>query len=334
MNNHSKGKIKRKLAEEARLILIEKGTEAYKIAKGIMLSEKIKSQTIREALRHHMQEWQEIQHPGLLSISCEAVGGDPCRVNEIGATLLLLLGSAHVHDDLIDQSKSKSGRPTIYGKFGRDIAILVGDALLFEGLTRLHQYCEKLSEHEKKTVIDLTKSAFFEIGSGEAREIMIKKRQGSSPEETLDYLKMRATMAEAVMRIGAILGSGNEKEIEVLGHYGGTLGFLSAMREEFIDIFEPEELKNRYKHECLPLPLLYGLQNTKKKKEIINLITRKKITEKDVYKLVDLVMDLKDVQGLKKKMKSLIDKEIRRLNVIGQDREALKLLLNSTIEDL
>jgi len=331
---NSSPKNKRKLAEEAGTILLKKSEEVYKKAKEIILSEKIKCKTIRDAMHYFIQEWRDIKHPGLLCISCEAVGGDTNSANDIGAALLLLLSSAHIHDDIIDQSKSKGSKPTVYGKFGRDIALLVGDAFLFEGLTLLHQFCEKLPEHKKKNIIELTKAAFFEIGSGEAKEVILKNRESLTPEDCLDILKMRAAIAEIVMQIGAIIGNGNEKEIEILGHYGRTLGLLSAIREEFIDIFEAEELKNRYKHEYLPLPILYALQNTQKREQIFRLLKKKRITEKDSFMLADLVIDTGKVRGTKRYMHALIENELHLMRNIRNNKKILELLLYSTVEDL
>jgi len=335
MNSSAKNvKAGKKIAEQASIILKKRGAKAYKKAKKIILSEKIQSSIIQEALRYFMQEWCDIKHPGLLSLACETVGGDPNSVNDIGAALLLLLSTAHIHDDIIDQSEIKGHRPTVFGKFGRDVALLVGDALLFEGLTLLHQSCEKLPPRKKRIIIDLTKAAFFEIGGGEAREVILREKYDLSPRECLENLKMRAAVAEAVMRIGAVIGGGNEKEIECLGHYGRTLGLLAAIREEFIDTFEPEELKNRYEHECLPLPILCALQNEQKRNEIIRLLQKKRITKEDAYTLADLVINTEEVQKLKKNMQSLIGKELQRLKPIKRNKEMLKLFLNSTIEDL
>jgi len=332
MNNDKNAR--KKLAEEARIILTKRSEAAYEKAKKIILSEKIKCKLIQDAIRHFMLEWQDVQHPGLLSLACEAVGGNPNSANDVGAALLFLLGGAHIHDDVIDQSKYKGGKPTVYGKFGRDIALLVGDAFLFEGLTFLHQFCERFPENKRRRIVDLVKASFFEIGSGEATEVIFREKHDFSPKSCMDYLKMRAAVAEAIMRIGAIIGDGDEKEIELLGHYGRTLGFLSAIRDEFIDTFEPKELENRYRYECLPLPVLYALQSTQKREEIVRLLQKKKITENDAYALVDLVMDTNDIKKVKKEMEFTIKQELRRLKTIKQNKNELKLLILATVEDL
>jgi geranylgeranyl pyrophosphate synthase len=327
-------KTRKKLAEQISAILTKKGEVAQQKAREIILNERFDSETIRNAVLFSMQEWHKIKHPGLLQIACETVGGYTNIVNEVGASLLLLLCSAHVHDDIIDQTKSKEGKPTVYGKFGRDIALLTGDALLFEGLILLHKICEKLPAHKKEAILDLIKSAFFEVGSGEANEVILKREEVFPPEKCLDNLCKRAAMAEATMRIGAIIGNGSDEEIEILGHYGRTLGILAAIREEFIDIYDPEELMNRYSNELLPLPILYALREEQKRNEIIRLIQKKHLSQKDAYALVELVTNCVEVRKLKKKMQSLIENELKLLKSLKMNRNILKLILCSTIEDL
>lgn len=330
----TKNKDKEKIAEKMGALLTKKGAKAYVKAKEILLNEKFECETIREAILFFIQEWREVKHPGLLSIACESVGGDPESVNDIGAALLLLLSSAHIHDDIMDHSRTREGKLTVYGKFGEDIALLVGDALLFEGLMLLHQFCERLPAHKKEAVLNLTKSAFFEVGAGEADEVALRMKDFLSAEECLENLKRRAAVAEAVMRIGAVIGCGSSEETEILGQYGRNLGILTAIREEFIDVFEPEELMNRYRCKCLPLPILYALQNEKKREEIIRLISKKRIREEDAYMLADLIIDTEEIEKLKKNMQSLIENTIKLITPIRRNKKALRLLLYSTMEDL
>jgi geranylgeranyl pyrophosphate synthase len=329
-----KNKKNKKLAEKVDAILTKRGEEAQQKAREIILNEKFDCETIRNAILYSMQEWHKVKHPGFLSIACETVGGDPKIVNEFGASLLFLLGSAHIHDDIIDQTKSKEGKPTVYGKFGRDIALLTGDALLFEGLMLLHKICEKFPVHEKDVILHLIKSAFFEICCGEANEVILRHEHVFPPEKCLDNLSKRAAMAEATMRIGGIIGGGSSEEIEILGHYGRTLGILAAIREEFIDIYDPEELMNRYRNTLLPLPILYALQDEQKTNEIISLIQKKHVSQEDAYTLAELIINSKEVKKLKKKMQSLIENELKLLEKLTINRKTLKLILYSVIEDL
>jgi hypothetical protein len=68
---------KKKLMEQGIAILRERGQEALEVAKKAILQEEIEFKPLREALRYFMKDWKDVLHPALLSLACEAVGGNP-----------------------------------------------------------------------------------------------------------------------------------------------------------------------------------------------------------------------------------------------------------------
>jgi geranylgeranyl pyrophosphate synthase len=328
---------RKKLMEQVKAVFEKRGRESFEIAKNTILSEEIKYAPIREAVRYFMEEvWRDVQHPALLSLACEAVGGKPSATTHVGAAITLLTGAADIHDDIIDQSKTKGLKPTVYGKFGKETAILVGDALIFEGLTLLHKACEKFPKKQKQAILKLTKQAFFELGSIEAKETTYKGRFDLSPEEYFHIIETKATVAEMTMKIGAILGDGTTKRVEALGHYGRTLGILMTIREDFIDIFEPDELKNRVENEVLPLPLLYASKNSQIRNTIKPLLLQTNITEDDTQRIVSTILNSKDVKGLKDRMQTMIHMGIKELRFVRKTKVGnfMETLLRSSVEDL
>ena len=323
------------LIEKVKRLLWAKGEKSLETAKQLILQEKMEFEPLQEALRYFMEEfWEDVLHPALLSIACEAVGGNPDATTQIGAAVVLLAGGADVHDDIIDQSIIKDTKPTVFGKFGKDIAVLVGDALLFNGLYMLHEACEPLPQNQKKPILQLVKQAFFNIGNAESKETSLRGSFDFSPEEYLDIIRMKVSVSGAMTKIGAILGDGTQEEVESAGHFGETLGVLLTIRDEFIDVFEIDELKNRFKNECLPLPILAALRDADKKDKIISLLRTREITEKEVNQILDLVMSSKGAQELKKRMRLLVKEESQRLNSNKRFKEISDLLLRSSLEDL
>jgi geranylgeranyl pyrophosphate synthase len=325
---------KKELIKKVKALLWARGQKSLQIAKQAILQEKIEFEPLQVALRYFIEEfWEDVMHPALLSLACEVVGGNPDATTHVAAAIVLLAGGADVHDDIIDQSTIKDSKPTVLGKFGKDIAILVGDALLFRGLYLLHEACEALPKNQKQPILELTKQAFFGISSAEAKEISLKGKIDSA-EEFLDMIKMKAAVGEAAMKIGAILGGGTSEEIESLGHYGKTLGVLFTIRDEFIDVFELDELKNRAEKECLPLPILCTLKDASKADTIMRMVGGSTITEKDVEIILDLIINSKETRELKKEMRLLIKEESQRLHLIKLHKKSFMLLLRSMMEDL
>jgi geranylgeranyl diphosphate synthase type I len=323
----------KKLILQVRALLFERGQKALEKARQLILQEEIPFKPLQEALRFFISNWEDALHPALLSLACEAVGGNPDATTEIGVALVLLAGGADVHDDVIDQSTTKDSKPTVLGKFGKDMAILVGDALLFRGLYALHEACGTLPKNQKQAVLELTKYAFLGISSAEAKETTLRGKLDSA-EEYLEMIKMKAAVGEVTTKIGAILGGGTLEEIDVLGQYGKTLAILYTIRDEFIDTYELDELRNRVEKECLPLPILFTLKKSDKADKIMSLLTNGQIKEKNAELIFDLVVDSKESRELKREMRLMIEEECRRLHLIKLNKNVLVLLLRSMMEDI
>jgi len=250
--------------------------------------------------------------PALISLSCEAVGGNTEKTITIGAAMELIAGAADVHDDIIDQSTIKYNKKTVLGKFGSDVALLAGDALLMQGLMLLSREFDSFSEEQRKAIRSVILQALFEISNAEANEIRLRKKLDTSPQEYYEVIRLKAVIPEAHCKIGGILGNANEQTINALGQYGRTFGVLSLIRDEFIDLLEHDELQNRIKNECPPLPMLYALQNSKTRCKIEPFIKGLNLAKKDENKLVKIVLDSVEVKNLKSKMTSMAQKAVER----------------------
>lgn len=246
----------------------------------------------------------------------------------------MIAAAFDIHDDIIDKSTLKHGTPTVFGKFGEEIALLLGDAFLIEGFTLYGKSLEELHQ-EKANVFETIKQSLYEFGNAHALELSLKKRADAPPEEYLKIVEMKAASIEGDMRIGAIIGGGTRKEVEALARYGRILGTLAMLREEFIDVFDTEELNQRVSSEYLPIPVLYAMQDTESKKKIEKLLA-KEITNRDVGVLVDAVFKAKNVGKLKKYMEELVAEAVGITSTVRNKnlRDQLLSFASSTLEDL
>jgi len=325
----------KKLMNQVKKLLIQRSKKALELSRQAILQEQIKYEPLREALQYFMEEiWYNAAHPALLSLTCEAVGGDPEATTSISAALVLLTGAADIHDDIIDQSITKDSKPTVYGKYGKDIAIIAGDVLWFKGMLMLNEACESFPMEKKKAILGLAKQAFFDIGSIEAKEASLRRKLTLQPEEYLDIISVKVSVAEAAAKLGAMVGDGTAEEIENLGQYGKTLGTLMTIRDEFVDMFELDELKNRYENECLPLPILYAFKDDVLKKEILGILEKEELTETELERILELVINAPGVLKLGQHMHVSVEMAAKNLSIIKKNRKAFNGMLKSTLEDL
>lgn len=321
-------------AEQALDLIRERGKAAFEYARRYIQEEKIAYKPLQEALYYFVEEFfKDVSQPGLLSLYCEAVGGDPKGSTGVGAAMVLLIGAADLHDDIIDNSKTKSGRLTVFGKFGKEIALLAGDAFLVKGLFLLNEVTGNFPEQKRASIFSLIEQAFFDLSSTEAEEVKFCKRGDLTGQQYLEILKKKTAVSVATAKIGAILGNGTTQEIETLGNLGVNMSLVNTIRDEFIDIFETEELKTRITRGILPLPLLFVFQDLKKKEAITQLL-KGTITEKRTEKIVNIVLAAQGSEELRLLMQSRIRESVEHLASLRFGAPALKLILESALEDL
>ncbi len=295
------------LFESARKLCEKEGGEGWKLAQKTMLQEKACNQGLQEAIEYAMLEYKpDYFRPALLSFCCKAVGGNVTDTVPIGAALTLFAWAIGIHDDIIDQSKTKNGRPTIPGKFGKDLALILSDVLLFKGFTLLRKTLKsKVPVDKVVKILETVEEIWFEQSEGEALEIQHRGATDVTPDECLRKIRMRASEIEACTRVGGILGGGTSAQIDQLGEYGRLVGMMGILRNEVIDMLEMDVLKHRIRTESLPLPVVYALQNPATKRKLSPLITKSRLAKedlKDISELSDAAKGIENVASLIHKM--------------------------------
>ncbi len=319
--------------EHVEKLLEERGSKALEEARKTLLHEEVECKEVREALAYFLYEyWHDLARPTLLSIACEAVGGDPDVTTPVAVPMMLISGAIDIHDDIIDQSKIKGSRPTVLGKFGKDVALLVGDALLFKGLTLLHEAVEKGVPAEKLSIIiDIINRTFFELGDAEALELQFRGRLDVTPEEYLRVVRKKAADVEAHTRISAILGGGSEDEIDALSQFGRLLGMMIILRDDLVDMIDFKEVQNRIKRESLPLPILYALQDSKSESRLCSLLLKKVLTKRDVKMILETTDTAGGIKQLRRLMQKLSADACSHLKDLKSNKDKLTLLTNAML---
>jgi len=321
------------ITERVEKILNERGSKALEAARNEILQEKIECEEAREALTYFMtQYWHDVFGPALLSLACEAVGGDPDITTPIAIPMTLISGAIDIHDDIIDQSKNKGLRPTVLGKFGKDIALLAGDALLFKGFKLLYEAVEKGIPAEKVTaILDIIKKTFFELGDAEALELRFRGRIDVTPEEYLYVVRKKAADVEAHTHISGILGGGSKEEIEALREYGRLLGMMIILRDDLLDMIDFDEAVHRIKRESLPLPILYALQNPKLKSTLGSILQKKVVRKKDAKAILSTTDKAGGINSFKETMQELAGDAYNSISLLRYNKEYLKVLTSSVL---
>ena len=192
----------------------------------------------------------------------------------IAANLVELLHTATlIHDDVVDEAKSRRGIASINAVWKNKAAVLIGDYLLSKGLL--------ISlENNEYDFLQVTSEAVRRMSEGELLQIQ-KARNFDGTEET--YFKVisdkTASLIKTCCKLGALSTAKDKAVVEKLGIFGENIGIAFQLRDDILDYTGRKKLLgkstgNDLKEKKFTLPLIVSLRNAPKKRsgEIMKLI--------------------------------------------------------------
>jgi octaprenyl-diphosphate synthase len=134
-----------------------------------------------------------------------------------------------LHDDVVDTSDLRRGRPTANHKWGNSSSILVGDFLY----SRAFQLLVSIGQVD---VMDTLSSATNVIAEGEVLQLLNAKNPDISEADYLHVILGKTAMLfEAASQTGAQLAQANKQQTEALRRFGRHLGIAFQLIDDLMD---------------------------------------------------------------------------------------------------
>ena len=184
-----------------------------------------------------------------------AAGGvdDPSAVLRAVSALELIQACALVHDDLIDDSATRRGEPTVHARwaarhagaawtgdptrFGAAVAILLGDVALAWADDMLHESgVDPVALARARPAWQAMRT---EVLGGQFLDVQGHASSDSSPETALriSRYKTAAYTVERPLHLGAAIAGADDTTIAALRRYGTDLGIAFQLRDDLLGVF-------------------------------------------------------------------------------------------------
>ncbi len=178
--------------------------------------------------------------PILMLLIIEALGEEPDNFLEFSIIPEVIHNATLVHDDLEDRSQTRRGSPAVHVKFTEDVAVNLGDALYFFPVAALLD-SKKLSPETKNTILSIYVREMFRVTIGQATDIAWHNFMVPLEKITEeDYLQMTydksGVLARMACKLGGALVGADEKTIDALGFFGGTIGVAFQIQDDILAI--------------------------------------------------------------------------------------------------
>ena len=167
--------------------------------------------------------------PVLLLLTCGALGYTGPHHHTLAAVVEFIHTATLLHDDVVDESTLRRGRPTANESFGNPASVLVGDFLYSRAF-------QMMVEAGSMKVMQVLADATNIISEGEVQQLM--NMHDASLDEA-GYLRVirskTAKLFEASARLGAILALSSEPVEQACAQYGQALGTAFQVIDDVLD---------------------------------------------------------------------------------------------------
>ncbi len=191
-------------------------------------------------LRPRMAHWGWVAAGGLDH------GRGAQDVVTVGAALELLHCFALVHDDVMDGSESRRGRPSVHAvaradhlshggagdpqRYAENIAILVGDLL--------HSESSMLAAELPRPLREAWRTMAIELMMGQGRDLVgaANGRRDLAHAQEVARAKSGAYTVWRPLQLGALAGGGDDELLAALHQYGHHAGQAFALRDDLLGV--------------------------------------------------------------------------------------------------
>ena len=193
---------------------------------------------IYEAMRYSVFAGGKRLRPILMWETAKLFNCDWDTVKHFACALEMIHTYSLIHDDLpaMVNDDMRRGMPTSHIKFGEDIAILAGDALLNKAFEVAVKSSGK-AENIIKALDILSKSSGSEgmIG-GQVVDLASEGKDISLSELKYIHSLKTGALIRAACVVGAVLSDASDSEIDLMDKFALNLGIAFQIRDDILDV--------------------------------------------------------------------------------------------------
>lgn len=216
---------------------------------------------IPEVTGHLIDAGGKRLRPLLTLASAEMCGNKSPYHIHLAATVEFIHTATLLHDDVVDESKQRRGRPTANLLWDNQSSVLVGDYLFSRSF-------QLMVETGNLRVLDILANASATIAEGEVLQLTVAQNLSTTEDTYLKVIRGKtAALFEAACKVGGVISNANEKIINALASYGDALGICFQITDDLLDYNGSEanlgkSIGDDFRERKMSLPLIKVLKKS------------------------------------------------------------------------
>ena len=164
-----------------------------------------------------------------------------------------------LHDDVIDESLKRRGRPTANMLWDNKSSVLVGDFLFARAF-------QLMVETGSVEVLSSLSNASAEISESEVLQMSLSQNLSTTKDQYMQVIKGKtATLFASACEVGGLISKAESNTIESLKFYGEALGICFQIVDDLLDYSGNKSnlgknIGDDFREKKITLPIIYSLQ--------------------------------------------------------------------------
>ncbi|MGB3689992.1 MAG: polyprenyl synthetase family protein [Jannaschia helgolandensis] len=186
---------------------------------------------------------------------------------KLAATVEFIHTATLLHDDVVDESAQRRGRPTANLLWDNQSSVLVGD-YLFARSFQLMVECGSLR------ILDILSGAAATIAEGEVLQLTAARNLATTEETYLKVVRGKtAALFQAACESGAVIAGASEDHVSALAEFGDAMGISFQIMDDWLDYGGAgdaigKDLGDDFREGKLTLPVIRALTRSNSEERV------------------------------------------------------------------
>lgn len=181
-----------------------------------------------------MQAGGKRLRPTLVLMAADAFGNCPEKALKAAAGIEMFHNFTLLHDDVMDKSDLRRGRPTVHSKWDENTAILSGDTML----TVATQLISEVDDNILRPVLDTFNNQAIKVYEGQRLDMDFENQDEVSLEDYIVMIKAKTgALLGGAAKIGALIGGASREDADLMYDFGVMLGVAFQIEDDYLDTF-------------------------------------------------------------------------------------------------
>ncbi len=227
-------------------------------------------ESLYEPCRYLLSAGGKRVRPSLCLMAAELFGEIDSNSYLAAMAIELFHNFTLIHDDIMDKSSLRRGKPTVHVKYGLTSGILSGDVMGIFAYNCLGQ----INSDRLPRILRIFNKMAIEVCEGQQWDMDFETRNDVRIEEYLKMIELKTSvLLAASLQIGALLAGASEEDAQHLSEFGKYMGIAFQLQDDYLDTFGNEQEMGKKA----------GGDIAANKKTFLMLKTKEMVSEEEVF---------------------------------------------------